>query len=83
MKKILCLAYVMGCVLINSVLAKITYIDAELGNTSIGDGTPAEGVNYSTDYLTVAGKAYKGENESNSNNIQEVNRNGRRMLLIG
>jgi hypothetical protein len=39
--------------LMGSALGKITFIDAELANTIIGDETPQLGVNYSTDYSNV------------------------------
>ncbi len=55
MKKILCAVCILGCVLMSSALGKITYIDAELGNTTIDGAAPSVGVNYSTDYSTLEG----------------------------
>ncbi len=45
MRRMLCAVCVMGCVLMNSALAKITYIDAELDNTTINGDAPVHLVN--------------------------------------
>jgi hypothetical protein len=52
MKKML-FSVVLGCLMMGSAWGAITYVDAELGNTTIGGTTPVPGVNYSTDYSNV------------------------------
>ena len=55
MRKVLFAVCLMGCLLMSSALAKITYIDAELGNTTLEGATLVEGVNYSTAYSALEG----------------------------
>ena len=54
-RDLLCAVCVMGCVLMGSALAGITYVDAELGNTTLSGEALVEGVNYSTAYSALEG----------------------------
>ncbi len=55
MRKTVLVICLMGSLMINGLWGAITYIDAELGNTTVDGEALAAGVNYSTSYSTLEG----------------------------
>lgn len=55
MKKLLIAVCVMGCILMGSAQGKITYIDAELNNTTVNGNALVLNTNYSTSHSTLEG----------------------------